>query len=38
MLEPEIAAFVAAVDAWYPADAAERAPAEQRRLYDRFAA
>ncbi|TCW79804.1 alpha/beta hydrolase [Burkholderia sp. SRS-46] len=38
MLEPEIAAFVAAVDAWYPADAATCAPAEQRRLYDRFAA
>lgn len=38
MLEPEIAAFVAAVDAWYPADAAARSPAEQRRLYDRFAA
>ncbi|AOK20360.1 alpha/beta hydrolase [Burkholderia cepacia] len=38
MLEPEIAAFVAAVDAWYPADAAVRSPAEQRRLYDRFAA
>ncbi|MGS0894563.1 alpha/beta hydrolase [Burkholderia stagnalis] len=38
MLEPEIAAFVAAVDAWYPADAAARAPDEQRRVYDRFAA
>lgn len=38
MLEPEIAAFVAAVDAWYPADAAARPPGEQRRLYDRFAA
>ncbi|MCA7882881.1 alpha/beta hydrolase [Burkholderia contaminans] len=38
MLEPEIAAFVAAVDAWYPADAAARSPADQRRLYDRFAA
>ncbi|WP_107311872.1 alpha/beta hydrolase [Burkholderia metallica] len=38
MLEPEIAAFVAAVDAWYPADAAARAPDAQRRLYDRFAA
>ncbi|MCA8151544.1 alpha/beta hydrolase [Burkholderia contaminans] len=38
MLEPEIAAFVAAVDAWYPAEAAARSPAEQRRLYDRFAA
>ncbi|WP_446903748.1 alpha/beta hydrolase [Burkholderia sp. YIM B11467] len=38
MLEPEIAAFVAAVDAWYPADAAARSPDEQRRLYDRFAA
>ncbi|KVL19758.1 alpha/beta hydrolase [Burkholderia sp. MSMB1826] len=38
MLEPEIAAFVAAVDAWYPADAAARSPGEQRRLYDRFAA
>ncbi|HEF5872032.1 TPA: alpha/beta hydrolase [Burkholderia cenocepacia] len=38
MLEPEIAAFVAAVDAWYPADAAARSPHEQRRLYDRFAA
>ncbi|RQT17161.1 alpha/beta hydrolase [Burkholderia contaminans] len=38
MLEPEIATFVAAVDAWYPADAAARSPAEQRRLYDRFAA
>ncbi|KVM90308.1 alpha/beta hydrolase [Burkholderia stagnalis] len=38
MLEPEIAAFVAAVGAWYPADAAVRAPAEQRRIYDRFAA
>ncbi|MDR5667421.1 alpha/beta hydrolase [Burkholderia cenocepacia] len=38
MLEPEIAAFVAAVDAWYPADAAARSPDEQRRLYDRFVA
>ncbi|MCA8272712.1 alpha/beta hydrolase [Burkholderia sp. AU30280] len=38
MLEPEIATFVAAVDAWYPADAAARSPGEQRRLYDRFAA
>ncbi|MCR4465305.1 alpha/beta hydrolase [Burkholderia sp. SCN-KJ] len=38
MLEPEIAAFVAAVDAWYPADAAARSPDEQRRVYDRFAA
>ncbi|AOJ19590.1 alpha/beta hydrolase [Burkholderia cenocepacia] len=38
MLEPEIAAFVTAVDAWYPADAAARSPHEQRRLYDRFAA
>ncbi|WP_175973265.1 alpha/beta hydrolase [Burkholderia sp. BCC1047] len=38
MLEPEIAAFVAAVDAWYPADAAARSPDEQRQLYDRFAA
>ncbi|MGU7812355.1 alpha/beta hydrolase [Burkholderia sp. AW49-1] len=38
MLEPEIAAFVAAVDAWYPADAAARSPVEQRRVYDRFAA
>ncbi|WP_176048345.1 alpha/beta hydrolase [Burkholderia sp. BCC1644] len=38
MLEPEIAAFVAAVDAWYPADAAARSPDEQRRFYDRFAA
>ncbi|ACA94365.1 MULTISPECIES: alpha/beta hydrolase [Burkholderia cepacia complex] len=38
MLEPEIAAFVAAVDAWYPADAAAHSPDEQRRLYDRFAA
>ncbi|WP_322084188.1 alpha/beta hydrolase [Burkholderia sp. BCC1972] len=38
MLEPEIEAFVAAVDAWYPADAAARSPGEQRRLYDRFAA
>ena len=26
MLEPEIATFVAAVDAWYPADAAARSP------------
>ncbi|AIO34639.1 alpha/beta hydrolase fold family protein [Burkholderia cenocepacia] len=38
MLEPEIAAFVAAVDTWYPADAASRSPDTQRRLYDRFAA
>ncbi|RQR30339.1 alpha/beta hydrolase [Burkholderia sp. Bp9143] len=38
MLEPEIAAFVAAVDAWYPADAAARSPDAQRRVYDRFAA
>ncbi|KER72825.1 alpha/beta hydrolase [Burkholderia cepacia] len=38
MLEPEIATFVAAVDAWYPADAAARSAGEQRRLYDRFAA
>ncbi|KUZ01335.1 alpha/beta hydrolase [Burkholderia territorii] len=38
MLEPEIEAFVAAVDAWYPADAAARSPVEQRRVYDRFAA
>ncbi|MBN3787298.1 alpha/beta hydrolase [Burkholderia sp. Ac-20353] len=38
MLEPEIAAFVEAVDAWYPADAAAQTPAEQRRLYERFAA
>ncbi|HDR9483854.1 TPA: alpha/beta hydrolase [Burkholderia aenigmatica] len=38
MLEPEIATFVAAVDAWYPADAAARSASEQRRLYDRFAA
>ncbi|KFG93115.1 alpha/beta hydrolase [Burkholderia paludis] len=38
MLEPEIAAFVAAVDAWYPAGAAARSADEQRRLYDRFAA
>lgn len=38
MLEPEIAAFVAAVDAWYPADAAAHSPDEQRRLYDRFSA
>ncbi|PCE32408.1 alpha/beta hydrolase [Burkholderia ubonensis] len=38
MLETEIAAFVAAVDAWYPADAATRSPAEQRRIYERFAA
>ncbi|MET3619797.1 alpha/beta hydrolase [Burkholderia ambifaria] len=38
MLEPEIAAFVSAVDAAYPAGAAARSPDEQRRLYDRFAA
>ncbi|WP_179402300.1 alpha/beta hydrolase [Burkholderia guangdongensis] len=38
MIEPEIAMFVAAVEAWYPADAAARSPDEQRRLYDRFAA
>ncbi|HGL4256847.1 alpha/beta hydrolase [Burkholderia dolosa] len=38
MLEPEIAAFVAAVERGYPADAAARSPDEQRRLYDRFAA
>ncbi|HKT63951.1 MAG TPA: alpha/beta hydrolase [Burkholderia sp.] len=38
MLEPEIAAFVAAVAAAYPADTAARSPDEQRRLYDRFAA
>ncbi|KVC47988.1 alpha/beta hydrolase [Burkholderia ubonensis] len=38
MLETEISAFVAAVDAWYPADAATRSPAEQRRIYERFAA
>ncbi|WP_175857560.1 alpha/beta hydrolase [Burkholderia anthina] len=38
MLEPEIAAFVAAVDAAYPADTAARSPDEQRRFYDRFAA
>ncbi|WP_175654342.1 alpha/beta hydrolase [Burkholderia ambifaria] len=38
MLEPEIAAFVSAVDATYPAGAAARSPDEQRRLYDRFAA
>lgn len=38
MLEPEIAAFVAAVDAAYPAGAAALSPGEQRRLYDRFAA
>lgn len=36
MLEPEIAAFVAAVDAWYPADAAARSPAEQRRLVIKY--
>ncbi|WP_396332179.1 alpha/beta hydrolase [Burkholderia anthina] len=38
MLEPEIAAFVAAVAAAYPADTAARSPDEQRRVYDRFAA
>ncbi|RQS66816.1 alpha/beta hydrolase [Burkholderia sp. Bp8963] len=38
MLEAEIATFVAAVDAWYPADAATRSPEDQRRLYERFAA
>lgn len=38
MLEPDIAAFVSAVDAWYPAGAAARSPAEQRRVYERFAA
>ncbi|KAB0644394.1 alpha/beta hydrolase [Burkholderia latens] len=38
MLEPEIAAFVASVDAVYPADTAARPFDEQRRLYDRFAA
>ncbi|WP_175835339.1 alpha/beta hydrolase [Burkholderia anthina] len=38
MLEPEIAAFVAAVDAAYPADTTARSPDEQRRFYDRFAA
>ncbi|MCW5259996.1 alpha/beta hydrolase [Verminephrobacter eiseniae] len=38
MLEPEIAAFVAAVGAWYPANALARSPAEQRRVYERFAA
>jgi acetyl esterase/lipase len=41
MLEPEIAAFVTAVDAWYPAavtNAAARTPVEQRRVYERFAA
>ncbi|MGR3908207.1 alpha/beta hydrolase [Burkholderia sp. SR8] len=38
MLEPEIAAFVAAVDAAYPADTAAHSPDEQRRVYDRFAA
>ncbi|MGU7779213.1 alpha/beta hydrolase [Burkholderia sp. PU8-34] len=38
MLEAEIAAFVAAVGKWYPADAATRSPAEQRRVYERFAA
>ncbi|MBR7974356.1 alpha/beta hydrolase [Burkholderia vietnamiensis] len=38
MLEAQIAAFVAAVDAAYPAGTAARSPAEQRRIYDRFAA
>src|SRR6218665_860793 len=38
MLEPEIAPFVAAVGAWYPANALARSPAEQRRVYERFAA
>lgn len=38
MLEPEIDVFVARVAAFYPDDAAARTPAEQRVLYDRFAA
>ncbi|TPB76667.1 alpha/beta hydrolase [Burkholderia pseudomallei] len=38
MLEPTIEAFVARVAAWYPDDAAARPIAEQRALYERFAA
>lgn len=38
MLEPTIEAFVARVAAWYPDDAATRPIAEQRALYERFAA
>ncbi|AOK50485.1 alpha/beta hydrolase [Burkholderia sp. MSMB617WGS] len=38
MLEPEIDAFVARVAVWYPDDAASRPIAEQRVLYERFAA
>lgn len=38
LLDAALDAFVARVAACYPADAAERSPAEQRRLYERFAA
>jgi acetyl esterase len=37
-LEPALAALVARAGEHYPADAAQRTPAEQRALYERFAA
>ncbi|PCE22037.1 alpha/beta hydrolase [Paraburkholderia acidicola] len=38
MLEPEIAAFIARTVAIYPAHTAQRPVAEQRAIYDRYAA
>ncbi|HXH04224.1 MAG TPA: alpha/beta hydrolase [Candidatus Competibacteraceae bacterium] len=38
MLEPEMLDFIRATEAFYPADAATRTVAEQRRLYDAYAA
>ncbi|MBV8563934.1 MAG: alpha/beta hydrolase fold domain-containing protein, partial [Methylobacteriaceae bacterium] len=38
MIDPEIAAFIAETEAFYPADASSRSTAEQRRLYDAYAA
>ncbi|MBV9247309.1 MAG: alpha/beta hydrolase [Methylobacteriaceae bacterium] len=38
MIDPEIAAFIADTEAFYPADASSRSTAEQRRLYDAYAA
>jgi acetyl esterase len=38
MLEPQMLEFIEETNAFYPADAASRPIAEQRRLYDRYAA
>jgi acetyl esterase len=38
MLEPQMLEFIEETNAFYPADTASRSIAEQRRLYDRYAA